>query len=116
MENEPLDPFFRVEKVADYLEALIDPFDLDVFTPHLHGNLNRLVQRTSVSRGEHAHRERERSATGSDYSTDLPNTQCSRTQWGEGLRHRAGLLQGPKRGLDETSGLRQPRDDPFSCE
>ncbi|XP_036691650.1 conserved oligomeric Golgi complex subunit 1 isoform X2 [Balaenoptera musculus] len=38
----------RVEKVADYLEALIDPFDLDVFTPHLHGNLNRLVQRTSV--------------------------------------------------------------------
>ncbi|XP_057391236.1 conserved oligomeric Golgi complex subunit 1 isoform X3 [Balaenoptera acutorostrata] len=38
----------RVEKVADYLEARIDPFDLDVFTPHLHGNLNRLVQRTSV--------------------------------------------------------------------
>ncbi|XP_059764920.1 conserved oligomeric Golgi complex subunit 1 isoform X2 [Balaenoptera ricei] len=38
----------RVEKVADDLEALIDPFDLDVFTPHLHGNLNRLVQRTSV--------------------------------------------------------------------
>ncbi|NIG59209.1 conserved oligomeric Golgi complex subunit 1 [Pontoporia blainvillei] len=38
----------RVEKVADYLEALIDPFDLDVFTPHLQGNLNRLVQRTSV--------------------------------------------------------------------
>lgn len=41
----------RVEKVADYLETLIDPFDLDVFTPHLHSNLNRLVQRTSVSRG-----------------------------------------------------------------
>ncbi|OWK14222.1 COG1 [Cervus elaphus hippelaphus] len=38
----------RVEKVADYLETLIDPFDLDVFTPHLHSNLNRLVQRTSV--------------------------------------------------------------------
>ncbi|XP_057570849.1 conserved oligomeric Golgi complex subunit 1 isoform X2 [Hippopotamus amphibius kiboko] len=38
----------RVEKVADYLEALIDPFDLDVFTPHLHSNLNRLVQQTSV--------------------------------------------------------------------
>ncbi|XP_059937438.1 conserved oligomeric Golgi complex subunit 1 isoform X1 [Mesoplodon densirostris] len=38
----------RVEKVADYLEALIDPFDLDVFTPHLQGNLNRLVQQTSV--------------------------------------------------------------------
>uniref|UniRef100_A0A8I3S482 Conserved oligomeric Golgi complex subunit 1 n=1 Tax=Canis lupus familiaris TaxID=9615 RepID=A0A8I3S482_CANLF len=38
----------RIEKVADYLEALIDPFDLDVFTPHLNSNLNRLVQRTSV--------------------------------------------------------------------
>ncbi|XP_036925838.1 conserved oligomeric Golgi complex subunit 1 isoform X3 [Sturnira hondurensis] len=38
----------RTEKVTDYLEALIDPFDLDVFTPHLQSNLNRLVQRTSV--------------------------------------------------------------------
>ncbi|XP_054429090.1 conserved oligomeric Golgi complex subunit 1 isoform X2 [Pteronotus mesoamericanus] len=38
----------RTEKVADYLEALIDPFDLDVFTPHLSSNLSRLVQRTSV--------------------------------------------------------------------
>lgn len=42
-------PFFRIEKVADSLEAFIDPFDLDVFTPHLNSNLNRLVQRTSVS-------------------------------------------------------------------
>lgn len=41
--------FFRTEKVTDDLEALIDPFDLDVFTPHLNSNLNRLVQRTSVS-------------------------------------------------------------------
>ncbi|KAF6298306.1 component of oligomeric golgi complex 1 [Rhinolophus ferrumequinum] len=38
----------RIEKVTDDLEALIDPFDLDVFTPHLNSNLNRLVQRTSV--------------------------------------------------------------------
>nr|KAF6455443.1 component of oligomeric golgi complex 1 [Rousettus aegyptiacus] len=38
----------RIEKVADSLEAFIDPFDLDVFTPHLNSNLNRLVQRTSV--------------------------------------------------------------------
>ncbi|XP_058140629.1 conserved oligomeric Golgi complex subunit 1 isoform X2 [Dasypus novemcinctus] len=38
----------RIEKVTDYLEALIDPFDLDVFMPHLNSNLNRLVQRTSV--------------------------------------------------------------------
>ena len=51
VENDHLHPFVRVEKVADYLETLIDPFDLDVFTPHLHSNLNRLVQRTSVSPG-----------------------------------------------------------------
>ncbi|XP_043855318.1 conserved oligomeric Golgi complex subunit 1 isoform X1 [Dromiciops gliroides] len=38
----------RIEKVTDFLEGLIDPFDLDVFTPHLNSNLNRLVQRTSV--------------------------------------------------------------------
>ncbi|KAM8776229.1 conserved oligomeric Golgi complex subunit 1 [Rhynchonycteris naso] len=38
----------RIEKTVDYLEALIDPFDLDVFTPHLNSNLNHLVQRTSV--------------------------------------------------------------------
>ncbi|NXN28194.1 COG1 protein, partial [Nycticryphes semicollaris] len=38
----------RVEKVTDFLEGHIDPFDLDVFTPHLNSNLNRLVQRTSV--------------------------------------------------------------------
>ncbi|XP_068888677.1 conserved oligomeric Golgi complex subunit 1 isoform X2 [Aphelocoma coerulescens] len=37
-----------IEKVIDFLEGHIDPFDLDVFTPHLNGNLNRLVQRTSV--------------------------------------------------------------------
>ncbi|OWK54478.1 Conserved oligomeric Golgi complex subunit 1 [Lonchura striata] len=38
----------RTEKVIDFLEGHIDPFDLDVFTPHLNSNLNRLVQRTSV--------------------------------------------------------------------
>ncbi|NXW69843.1 COG1 protein, partial [Hirundo rustica] len=37
-----------IEKVIDFLEGHIDPFDLDVFTPHLNSNLNRLVQRTSV--------------------------------------------------------------------
>ncbi|XP_048221196.1 conserved oligomeric Golgi complex subunit 1 isoform X1 [Perognathus longimembris pacificus] len=41
-------PDTRLEKVTDSLEALIDPFDLDVFTPHLNSNLNHLVQRTSV--------------------------------------------------------------------
>ncbi|KAK4812055.1 hypothetical protein QYF61_026887, partial [Mycteria americana] len=38
----------RIEKVTDFLEGHVDPFDLDVFTPHLNSNLNRLVQRTSV--------------------------------------------------------------------
>ncbi|NWI91240.1 COG1 protein, partial [Pitta sordida] len=38
----------RMEQVIDFLEGHIDPFDLDVFTPHLNSNLNRLVQRTSV--------------------------------------------------------------------
>uniref|UniRef100_A0A674JUG0 Conserved oligomeric Golgi complex subunit 1 n=2 Tax=Terrapene triunguis TaxID=2587831 RepID=A0A674JUG0_9SAUR len=38
----------RIETVTDFLEANIDPFDLDVFTPHLNSSLNRLVQRTSV--------------------------------------------------------------------
>uniref|UniRef100_A0A8C8BI47 Conserved oligomeric Golgi complex subunit 1 n=1 Tax=Otus sunia TaxID=257818 RepID=A0A8C8BI47_9STRI len=37
-----------IEAVTDFLEGHIDPFDLDVFTPHLNSNLNRLVQRTSV--------------------------------------------------------------------
>ncbi|NXD76736.1 COG1 protein, partial [Halcyon senegalensis] len=37
-----------IEKVTDFLEGHIDPFDLDVFTPHLNSHLNRLVQRTSV--------------------------------------------------------------------
>lgn len=38
--------------MTDFLEGHIDPFDLDVFTPHLNSNLNRLVQRTSVSPGK----------------------------------------------------------------
>uniref|UniRef100_A0A9J7X7A4 Conserved oligomeric Golgi complex subunit 1 n=2 Tax=Cyprinus carpio TaxID=7962 RepID=A0A9J7X7A4_CYPCA len=39
----------RIQQVCDSLESHIDPFDLDVFTPHLNSNLNRLSQRTSVS-------------------------------------------------------------------
>uniref|UniRef100_H0V179 Conserved oligomeric Golgi complex subunit 1 n=1 Tax=Cavia porcellus TaxID=10141 RepID=H0V179_CAVPO len=38
----------RTEKVTEHLEALIDPFDLDVFTLYLNSNLHLLVQRTSV--------------------------------------------------------------------
>lgn len=38
----------RFHEVCDWLESYIDPFDLDVFTPPLNANLNRLSQRTSV--------------------------------------------------------------------
>ncbi|XP_069511203.1 conserved oligomeric Golgi complex subunit 1 isoform X1 [Ambystoma mexicanum] len=38
----------RIQTVVDFLEGHIDPFDLDVFLPHLNGNLTRLAQRTSV--------------------------------------------------------------------
>lgn len=39
---------FRMQEVCDWLESHIDPFDLDVFTPPLNANLNRLSQKTSV--------------------------------------------------------------------
>ncbi|XP_070837879.1 conserved oligomeric Golgi complex subunit 1 isoform X2 [Chaetodon trifascialis] len=41
----------RFHEVCDWLESHIDPFDLDVFTPPLNSNLNRLSQRTSVLLG-----------------------------------------------------------------
>ncbi|XP_072550253.1 conserved oligomeric Golgi complex subunit 1 isoform X2 [Salminus brasiliensis] len=41
----------RIQQLCDSLESHIDPFDLDVFTPHLNSNLNRLTQRTSVLLG-----------------------------------------------------------------
>lgn len=41
----------RFMEVCDWLESFIDPFDLDVFTPPLNSNLNRLSQRTSVLLG-----------------------------------------------------------------
>uniref|UniRef100_A0A7N8XGJ9 Conserved oligomeric Golgi complex subunit 1 n=1 Tax=Mastacembelus armatus TaxID=205130 RepID=A0A7N8XGJ9_9TELE len=41
----------RFHKVCDWLESFIDPFDLDVFTPLLNANLNRLSQRTSMLLG-----------------------------------------------------------------
>ncbi|XP_030581829.1 conserved oligomeric Golgi complex subunit 1 [Archocentrus centrarchus] len=41
----------RFHEICDWLESFIDPFDLDVFTPHLNANLNRLAQRTSVLLG-----------------------------------------------------------------
>ncbi|XP_077589883.1 conserved oligomeric Golgi complex subunit 1 isoform X1 [Stigmatopora nigra] len=41
----------RMQQICDWLENHIDPFDLDVFSPGLNANLNRLSQRTSVLYG-----------------------------------------------------------------
>ncbi|CAL1607076.1 unnamed protein product [Knipowitschia caucasica] len=41
----------RIQEACDWLEHYIDPFDLDVFTPHMSANLSRLSQRTSVLLG-----------------------------------------------------------------
>uniref|UniRef100_A0A3Q2QGW3 Conserved oligomeric Golgi complex subunit 1 n=1 Tax=Fundulus heteroclitus TaxID=8078 RepID=A0A3Q2QGW3_FUNHE len=58
----------RFHKICDWLESFIDPFDLDVFTPPLNANLNRLSQRTSVLLGLVTGSEKQfapRSSTGS---------------------------------------------------
>ncbi|XP_072298379.1 conserved oligomeric Golgi complex subunit 1 [Eucyclogobius newberryi] len=41
----------RMQEACDWLESFIDPFDLDVFTPHMNANLGHLSQRTSVLLG-----------------------------------------------------------------
>ncbi|XP_069338921.1 conserved oligomeric Golgi complex subunit 1 isoform X1 [Eulemur rufifrons] len=63
----------RIEKVTDHLEALIDPFDLDVFTPHLNSNLNRLVQRTSVLFGLVTGTENQFSPRSSTFNSQEPH-------------------------------------------
>ncbi|XP_059128029.1 conserved oligomeric Golgi complex subunit 1 [Peromyscus eremicus] len=66
-------PDSRMEKVTDRLEALIDPFDLDVFTPHLNGNLNRLVQRTSVLFGLVTGTENQFASRSSTFNSQEPH-------------------------------------------
>ncbi|KFU93501.1 Conserved oligomeric Golgi complex subunit 1, partial [Chaetura pelagica] len=66
-----------MEKVTDFLEGHIDPFDLDVFTPHLNSNLNRLVQRTSVLFGlltgtEHQYTSRSGTLSSQELHNILP--------------------------------------------
>lgn len=39
----------RLEHVIDTLESCIDPFDLDVFSPHMTTNVNRQLQKCGVS-------------------------------------------------------------------
>lgn len=74
-------PLSRLEKVTDHLEGLIDPFDLDVFTPHLNNNLSRLVQRTSVSRGKGMHSGKDHGLRGSNpcSSTSFSSTPEGRS-------------------------------------
>ncbi|XP_048347710.1 conserved oligomeric Golgi complex subunit 1 isoform X1 [Sphaerodactylus townsendi] len=67
----------RIEKQTDFLESYIDPFDLDVFTPHLNSNLNRLVQRTSVLFGlligaENQYTSRSSAPTAQELHNTLP--------------------------------------------
>lgn len=47
-ERERSDFSDRLEQVTDTLESCVDPFDLDVFSPHISTNLNRQLQRCGV--------------------------------------------------------------------
>jgi len=38
----------RLRSTVDKLETLVDPFDLDVFSPHIHNHLTRQTQRSNV--------------------------------------------------------------------
>uniref|UniRef100_A0AAY4CEE8 Conserved oligomeric Golgi complex subunit 1 n=1 Tax=Denticeps clupeoides TaxID=299321 RepID=A0AAY4CEE8_9TELE len=62
----------RCIEVCDSLESHIDPFDLDVFTPPLNNNLNRLSQRTSVLLGLLTGTEKQFSSRGSNVSSQEP--------------------------------------------
>ena len=39
----------RLKAVCERLQAFVDPFDLDVFLPHILTNLDRQLQRSLVS-------------------------------------------------------------------
>ncbi|MBN3300593.1 COG1 protein, partial [Amia calva] len=62
----------RIQHVCDSLEGHIDPFDLDVFTPPLNGNLNRLSQRTSVLLGLLTGTEKQFSSRGANVNSQEP--------------------------------------------
>jgi len=47
-ENERCDFADRLDQVTDSLESCVDPFDLDVFSPHISTNLNRQLRRCGV--------------------------------------------------------------------
>ncbi|XP_062874853.1 conserved oligomeric Golgi complex subunit 1 isoform X2 [Trichomycterus rosablanca] len=62
----------RIQRICDDLESYVDPFDLDVFTPHLNANLNRLTQRTSVLLGLLTGVEKNFSSRSSSVSSQEP--------------------------------------------
>ncbi|XP_034448218.1 conserved oligomeric Golgi complex subunit 1 isoform X1 [Hippoglossus hippoglossus] len=62
----------RFHEVCDWLESFIDPFDLDVFTPPLNANLNRLSQRTSVLLGLLTGSEKQFSSRSSGVNSQEP--------------------------------------------
>ncbi|KAM9745895.1 conserved oligomeric Golgi complex subunit 1 isoform 2-T2 [Menidia menidia] len=76
----------RFLKICDWLEGFIDPFDLDVFTPPLNTNLNRLSQRTSVLFGLLTGSEKQFTARNSTVSSQEPNNilplSSSQTRFG----------------------------------
>ena len=39
----------RFEKIVEELEDIVDPFDLNVFSPYISSNLNKHLQRCGVS-------------------------------------------------------------------
>ncbi|XP_064423551.1 conserved oligomeric Golgi complex subunit 1 isoform X1 [Latimeria chalumnae] len=59
----------RIQQAADFLESYIDPFDLDVFMPHLNSNLNRQSQRTSVLFGLLAGTEKQYTSRSTSFSS-----------------------------------------------
>ncbi|XP_072225843.1 conserved oligomeric Golgi complex subunit 1 isoform X1 [Leuresthes tenuis] len=63
----------RFHKICDWLESFIDPFDLDVFTPTLNSNLNRLSQRTLVLLGLLTGSEKQFASRGSTVSSQEPH-------------------------------------------
>ncbi|KAF7643875.1 hypothetical protein LDENG_00231680 [Lucifuga dentata] len=63
----------RIQELCDWLESYIDPFDLDVFTPPLNANLNRLSQRTSVLLGLLSGSEKHFVSRSSNVNTQEPS-------------------------------------------
>ncbi|XP_069055922.1 conserved oligomeric Golgi complex subunit 1 isoform X2 [Pleurodeles waltl] len=103
-------PESSIQKVVDFLEGHIDPFDLDVFLPHLNGNLTRLAQRTSVLFGLLTDAESPYASRNSTFSSQEPHNilplASSQIRFGllplsmsssRKAKYTAGLSQGPQR-------------------